>query len=441
MRDQHEGRALLGVEAEHEFGDLGPGVGVEIAGRFIGEDDAWLGHEGTRDRHTLLLATGELLRAVVEPFGQAHPFQPVPGACLGISHPSQIERQHDVFQGRQRGQQLKRLEDEADPALPARGQFILGERTHGFAMPAHPAAVGTVQTGQQAEQGGLARARGPHDGQAFTGGHLERHRIEDRERVIAQTHDTGESFGLDRGLTGKRGSEAAAVGEAHVHGGLNRIKGMGLFSLMHTIRLGARGLALAVLLLFGLMAAQAQTRPTLLILGDSLSAGYGLARGEGWVELLERKLEREKVSVQVVNASVSGETTAGGLARLPALLERHKPRYVVIELGGNDGLRGAPPSTIRQNLIAMAERARASGARVLILGMRLPPNLGPAYTQAFEASFREAAQRTGSQLVPFFLEALGTDLTYFQPDRIHPTAAAQPKMLETVWPALKQLLR
>ncbi len=189
------------------------------------------------------------------------------------------------------------------------------------------------------------------------------------------------------------------------------------------------------------VAANAAGASTVLVLGDSLSAGYGLTRGEGWVELLERKLAAEKVSARVVNASVSGETTVGGLARLPALLREHKPRVLVIELGGNDGLRGAPPEGIRANLERMARMGREAGARVLILGMRMPPNFGPSYTAAFERAFSDAARATGSALVPFFLERLGTDLTYFQPDRIHPTAAAQPKMLETVWPALSRLLR
>lgn len=189
------------------------------------------------------------------------------------------------------------------------------------------------------------------------------------------------------------------------------------------------------------LAAGTPNVPLVLVLGDSLSAGYGLSRGEGWVDLLERKLAAEKVSARVVNASVSGETTVGGLARLPALLREHRPRVLVIELGGNDGLRGAPPEGIRANLERMARMGREAGARVLILGMRMPPNFGPSYTAAFERAFSDAARATGSALVPFFLERLGTDLTYFQPDRIHPTAAAQPKMLETVWPALSKLLR
>ena len=179
----------------------------------------------------------------------------------------------------------------------------------------------------------------------------------------------------------------------------------------------------------------------ILIVGDSLSAGYGLSAGEGWVDLLTKKLAREKIVAQVTNASISGDTTAGGVARLPALLAKHKPSLVVIELGGNDGLRGSPVAAARANLLRMAELAKASGARVLIVGMRMPPNFGPSYTAQFEAMYAEVAKAVGGGLVPFFLDRIGTDLAKFQPDKIHPTAAAQPELLDTVWPALARLLK
>jgi len=167
----------------------------------------------------------------------------------------------------------------------------------------------------------------------------------------------------------------------------------------------------------------------ILVVGDSLSAGYGLSSGEGWVDLLTKKLAREKIAAQVINASISGDTTAGGLARLPALLVKHKPTLVVIELGGNDGLRGSPVAAAKANLMKMAELAKASGAKVLVVGMRMPPNFGPSYTAQFEAMYAEVAK------------AVGTDLSKFQADKIHPTAAAQPELLDTVWPALAKLLR
>jgi acyl-CoA thioesterase I len=181
--------------------------------------------------------------------------------------------------------------------------------------------------------------------------------------------------------------------------------------------------------------------PHILIVGDSLSAGYGLNSGEGWVDLLGKKLGQQKIMAKVTNASISGDTTAGGVSRLPALLVKHTPTHVVIELGGNDGLRGAPVNTAKANLQKMVELAQKAGAEVILVGMRMPPNFGPAYTNAFEAMYRDVAKATKSALVPFFLEKLGTDLKFFQADRIHPTKEAQPMMLDTVWPVLVGALK
>ena len=182
----------------------------------------------------------------------------------------------------------------------------------------------------------------------------------------------------------------------------------------------------------------------LLILGDSLSAEYGLPRGTGWVALLEQRLLREGPAVPVVNASISGDTTAGGRSRLPALLARHKPGVVVIELGGNDALRGLPLASTQANLVAMARAAKASGARVLIAGMAVPPNYGRKYGEDFTALFATVAKAEGSALVPFLLAGVAdvpNAEALFQPDRIHPRAEAHPRMLANVWPVLKPLLR
>lgn len=187
--------------------------------------------------------------------------------------------------------------------------------------------------------------------------------------------------------------------------------------------------------------AQTAKEAHILVVGDSLSAGYGLNSGEGWVDLLAKKLDAQKSRAKVTNASISGDTTAGGVARLPALLAKHKPTHVVIELGGNDGLRGSPVATAKANLEKMVELSQKAGAKVVLVGMRMPPNFGPTYTSAFEAMYRDVAKATKSALVPFFLEKLGTDLKYFQPDRIHPTREAQPMMLETVWPVLLGVLK
>jgi acyl-CoA thioesterase I len=179
-------------------------------------------------------------------------------------------------------------------------------------------------------------------------------------------------------------------------------------------------------------------KPTWLIIGDSLSAEYGLKRGSGWVSLLEAQLKKDKRDVQVFNASISGETTSGGKTRLPSLLAKHKPQIVVIELGGNDALRGLDMTSTQANLTEMITASQKVKAKVLLVGMKLPPNFGKSYGEKFEGMFK-ALEKNGVMLVPFFLEGFGEDLSHFQPDRIHPTEAAQPKMLANVWPALKQM--
>ena len=183
---------------------------------------------------------------------------------------------------------------------------------------------------------------------------------------------------------------------------------------------------------------------TVMVVGDSLSAEYGLPRGSGWVSLLERKLAAEKIDARLVNASISGDTTSGGRSRLPALLAKHRPTHVVIELGGNDALRGLPLEMTRANLSAMVQAAAKAGARVLLVGMQLPPNYGAQYGQRFAELYAQVAREHQAALVPFLLEGIadGPDaVKWFQADRIHPNEAAQPRMLANVWPELRKLLK
>jgi len=180
--------------------------------------------------------------------------------------------------------------------------------------------------------------------------------------------------------------------------------------------------------------------PTILVLGDSLSAEYGLTRDTGWVALLAQRLSSSHPDYRIVNASVSGETTSGGVTRLPALLAAHKPRIVILELGGNDALRGLPLDLAEQNLTTMTRAVQAAGAQVLIVGMQIPPNYGRAYAERFRLLFKTVAQTHGAAQVPFLLAGFAEDASYFQPDRIHPNAAAQPLMRDHVWHALAPLL-
>ncbi|HSZ06923.1 MAG TPA: arylesterase [Steroidobacteraceae bacterium] len=182
--------------------------------------------------------------------------------------------------------------------------------------------------------------------------------------------------------------------------------------------------------------------PVILVFGDSISAGYGLAHVEqGWVELLKTRLNTQGYGYQVVNASVSGETTAGGLARLPRALELHHPKILVLELGGNDGLRALPVAQMRSNLTQMVDLASAAGAKVLLLGMRMPPNYGPQYTEQFAMVFSDLAREKKLPLVPFLLTDIALSPTLLQGDDIHPNAAGQPILVENVWPTLKPLLK
>ncbi len=199
-------------------------------------------------------------------------------------------------------------------------------------------------------------------------------------------------------------------------------------------------------LILGLTATVACAAPPqkILVLGDSLSAEYGLVRGTGWVALLEQKLDQEKMSATVVNASISGETTSGGLARLPALLRTQKPTIVIVELGANDALRGMAMTQTEKNLSQLVSLSQGSGAKVLLLGMQVPPNMGASYAKAFTATYARVAAERKVARVPFLLKGIAdtsNSRELFQPDGIHPVAAAHPTMLLTVWVELRKLLQ
>ena len=180
--------------------------------------------------------------------------------------------------------------------------------------------------------------------------------------------------------------------------------------------------------------------PALLVLGDSISAAYGMSLEEGWVALLARQLEEKHPGIEVVNASISGDTSAGGLRRLPMLLEEHDPDLVVIELGGNDGLRGYPTKALAENLTNMATIAREGGAEVLLVPMEIPPNYGPRYTSAFRETFTTASESAGVPLAPFPLNNIAVDRALMQDDGIHPTAEAQPLIVDSLMPIIEEML-
>jgi acyl-CoA thioesterase-1 len=208
--------------------------------------------------------------------------------------------------------------------------------------------------------------------------------------------------------------------------------------LIRSLRRAAIGLAA---LLFGLAAVPACAQRTVMVFGDSLSAAYGLATSQGWVSLLGERIVRDKLPWRVVNASVSGETTAGGLRRLPEDIRRHQPSLVVIALGANDGLRGQPLAAVRANLEEMIRLARAARAEPVLVGLMIPPNYGIDYAREFREVYPKLAAKTRVALVPFLLDGFADRRELFQADQFHPTAQAQPRILDNVWPVLEPLLR
>jgi acyl-CoA thioesterase I len=197
---------------------------------------------------------------------------------------------------------------------------------------------------------------------------------------------------------------------------------------------------LTILILVAATAAQAATSPTILIFGDSLSAGYGIDVDQSWGALLQQRLAEQGYEHRVVNASISGETTEGGVTQIDKAIEEFSPELIILELGGNDGLRGSPPARIKDNLTAIAQRARDSGAEVVLLGIRIPTNYGPRYTRAFEAVYSDVAEELDIRWIEFFMEGVALNDDLLQEDRIHPNAAAQPILLDNAWPVIRATL-
>ncbi len=215
-------------------------------------------------------------------------------------------------------------------------------------------------------------------------------------------------------------------------------------SKLNFSKLGIRKLSFSLgisLAIMSLVATSAQATQTIVIFGDSLSAAYGIQQSEGWVKLLENKLNQQKLDYKVVNASISGETTSGGLGRFKTMLTTHKPNIVVIELGANDGLRGLSVREMHSNLNSMIAQAEAAKAKVMLLGMKIPPNYGIQYTQQFSETYANLAQKHDLILVPFFLDGVAGDPSLILDDGLHPKAVAQAKLLENVWSQLRKLLK
>lgn len=423
MGHEHECGAGGGVEFEKHVDNRSARFVVEVAGRFVGEEDFRAVDEGAGQGHALLLAAGELRRVVSGAVAEPDAGEDFVGSLLRAAHAAQFERHEDVFQRGQRGKELETLEDESGGGIAQGGDGVLIEFVETASVELDVSGGRPVQTGAESEQGGLATAGGSDDGAVRTGGDVE----------------------VDAGENGERTS-AAAVGFAEAaHGEEGRD---GVFALG---RDGIRGLVgghmrwsfyvfLAVLVS---AAGRAEDpAPQIVILGDSITAGYNLEPEEAYPALLQEKIKAAGLKHEVINAGLSGDTTAGGLRRLDWVLAEGAPEVLVVALGGNDGLRGLPVSQVKANLAAIIARTRAANpaVKIIVAGMQMPDSMGRDYAESFAAVFREVAAAEDVGLVPFLLEGVAGEAPLNQPDRIHPTADGQRRIAENVWPVLRGLL-
>ena len=417
---EHECRAVRLVEFPHEGNDRGAGGGIEISGWLIGKENPGRVDEGARQRHPLLLPARELRRIVRLPATKPHRREQLAGTGR-VGATEELEWDQHIFHGRERWHQLEGLKDEAHALTAEASPAVLRQGVEPHAIERDVALRRLVEAGQESQQRGLSAAAGADNGQECTGLHREGDILEDGERLPARLIFPGEAFApdhhqpwgfgiLQRYLTSALVLLAAACGE----------------------RSPAPSRANAT------TADSADTRPVIVFLGTSLTAGLGLDPSQAYPALIQQKLDSAGLAYRVVNAGVSGETSSDARARLAWLL-RMNPAVLIVETGANDGLRGLSVDALRANLdtiLSVAGRHQPP-PRLVVIGMQAPPNLGSRYTEAFREVFPEEAAAHGAALVPFLLAGVGGVDSLNQGDGIHPTAAGQKMLAETVWRVLE----
>ncbi len=439
MRNQHQGGTRLAVEFKQQVGNRLARACIQAAGWFIGQQDLRPRDEGPRQRHALLLAARKrrwiMAAALPQPYPRKQFLRQIDLRPRIGRTSTELKRQQHIFQSRQVRQQLEGLEDESE-ALRAHARApVLIQGKDVLAKEMHGAAAGNVQSGEQAQQRRFARsgrAQDCHRLAAVDGqGDIFEHR---QRRAIGIEHDLAQRtrlYGWGQILGFGRHQE---FGPRVVVPATARRAALRALCCILLSAIGVQSLA-------PVMAAEEPRARKILVLGDSLSAEYGLPRGTGWVALLDRRIATQAPQYSVVNASISGDTSRGGRSRIDALLRQHHPRITIIELGANDGLRGLATDAMQQNLQAIIDACKAAGSRVLLVGIRVPPNYGAAYGDRFFAVYGALARSNHLALVPFLLDGFAEHLELFQSDRMHPLAQAQDRMLDNVWPQLLQLLR
>lgn len=399
MGNQNQRGAVLAVERKQQIGNFIPGFTVEVARWLIGKQHFRASVKRPRQRHALLLAAGQLRRKVVEPLPQPKLFQQrfgVIAAFTGI-FAAQQARQLDVFQRVEGWDQHEGLKDKPDMPGAQRGARLFIKRVKGLADQVHLAAAAIVQAGQDRQQRGL----------------------------------TGTGFANQRDAFGAFDNEFNSGKDGKLVFSLTD----GLLKTMNFNNVFRWHLPFLFLMLMTFRAAAADT---LLVLGDSLSAGYRMAASAAWPALLNDKWQS---GTSVVNGSISGDTSQQGLSRLPALLKQHQPRWVLVELGGNDGLRGFPPQQTEQTLRTILQTIKAANAQPLLMQIRLPANYGRRYNEAFSAIYPKLAKEFDIPLLPFFMEEVYLKPQWMQDDGIHPNRDAQPFIADWMATRLAPLVK
>lgn len=399
MGDEDERSAVLTVQREQQIGNFIPGLTIEVAGGFVGKKHVRAAVKCPGQRHPLLFPAGELRRKVIEAFSQPQLLQQCAGAFPAVSGvlAAQQPRQLHVLQRIEGWDQHKRLENKANVLCPQCRPGLFIQRMQGLAHEVDLAAAAVIQPGEDRQQRGFTRARFTNQGDALPAFDNEFNSGEDGKLVLTLTH--------------------------------------GLLKMMNFNNVFRWHLPFLFLILFSFRAAAADT---LLILGDSLSAGYRMAASAAWPALLNDKWQSKTT---VINGSISGDTSQQGLSRLPALLKQHQPRWVLVELGGNDGLRGFQPQQTEQTLRKILQDIRAANAQPLLMQIRLPANYGRRYNEAFSAIYPKLAKEFDVPLLPFFMEEVYLKPQWMQDDGIHPNRDAQPFIADWMATRLAPLVK
>ena len=431
MGDQDHGGALFAIEGEEEVEDGAAGGAVEIAGGFVGEEDRRAKGEGAGEGDALLFAAGELDGVVVEAAVESDAGQEFAGTATAAAVAGEFHRQQHILFGGERRDQVIALENEADFAAADLRHLVLGEVGDVFTIEDHLAGAGRVEAGEQAEQRALAAAGRTHDGGELAARNEQVDALEDIHAVSTGVDGLGEAANFDQTFIMAVGACMRAVWWIAVAAVLTGCSGKD--------EPGPRSAAPSpVPSTPPASTEQIDPRPAIVCFGDSITAGFGLEPGHAYPELLQKDLDGRKLKYRVVNMGVSGDTSQDGLGRMQLAIA-DKPAIVLLELGGNDGLRGIPIDITRNNLAQMIEAFQGAGAKVVLAGMTLPPNYGQQYIEQFEKVYKDLAAKYKVKLIPFLLEGVGGHTEFMQRDGLHPNAAGAQKVEALVMKSLEGL--